>query len=65
MSILSNVDKAVSKANTKYQKAKAETKNIRKAGGKILDFIIPPPKTKPKTKTFRKGNVTCTCKNKG
>lgn len=42
MGILKNIDKGVEQANEKYQKAKEDTKNIRKMGSKIFDIIIPP-----------------------
>lgn len=74
MGILKKIDKGIERAEKKYRKTKEDTKNIRKTGAKIFDFIIPPKrkekgvkaksKEKSKTTVIKKGNITCTCKSK-
>ena len=44
MGILKDADDAIENMGKKYKKAEKDTRNIRKTGGAIFDFIIPPPK---------------------
>jgi len=54
MGFLKKIDKGIERAETKYHKTKEDTKNIRKTGSKIFDFILPPLKKKEKKTTTKK-----------
>ncbi len=69
MSFFKKIDKGVAKAEKKYHEVERDTRNIRKTGMKIVDYIIPPPKKKGKSvsmsgKKVKIGDCTCTCPKK-
>ncbi|MDP2364516.1 MAG: hypothetical protein Q8M94_12205 [Ignavibacteria bacterium] len=69
MGILKKVDSGIKKAEKKYKQLERESRPIRKAGAgavkagiRVLDWIMPPPKKKGAKagKTVKIGECTCT-----
>lgn len=69
MGILKKIGKAVTKAERAYDRTKKESKPIVRAGTRVLDWVIPPPKKKGKSrsapssrmKTVKIGGCSCKC----
>ena len=65
MGILKKIDKGIKKGEKKYEKLKKDTAEIRRVGGKIFDFIIPPPKKGGKPTKVRVSKCPpCPCSDK-
>jgi len=60
MGILKKIGKGIKKGERKYEKLKKETAEIRQFGGKVFDFIIPPPKKGGQAKIVR-GKICPPC----